>query len=166
MVEKVCRVLSTLLLVVLLVLAVVLVGPPLLGMKTMAVLSGSMEPAFSAGDMVIVKPVEPQAVQVGDMITFSMEGSQMVATHRVTEIRPDVQAFVTKGDANQADDGEIAYDRLVGKVVTVIPKLGAFTALLKGREGILMAAGLLVVLILLTALPIIFKKPPQEKSSE
>ena len=46
MVKKICNILSTVVLVVLLAAAAIIFVPMLLGYKEMAVLSGSMEPAI------------------------------------------------------------------------------------------------------------------------
>ena len=59
MLKKICGFLSTILLIVLFALAVLLIGPNLLGMKSFAVLSGSMEPKIPVGSIVFVDEVEP-----------------------------------------------------------------------------------------------------------
>ena len=58
MVKKICNILSTVVLVVLLAAAAIIFVPMLLGYKEMAVLSGSMEPAIPVGSLIYVKPVE------------------------------------------------------------------------------------------------------------
>lgn len=160
MVAKVCKVLSVLLLIFLLLLAALLVGPHLVGVKTFVVLSGSMEPAIHVGGLVFTKECTPDQVQAGDVITFTMSGSEVMATHRVLEDRPQEQGFITKGDANDSDDGLITYDRLLGRVVWSVPYLGFLVTMMQGRERILIIAGVLVLLIILNALPQIFKKEP------
>jgi signal peptidase len=87
---------------------VTLVVGPLLGMyRTVTVLSGSMRPAFSPGDMIVVSPEPMSSLQVGDVITYSTPAAgHPVETHRVVSIQntggdPIVQ---TKGDANNTVD--------------------------------------------------------------
>jgi signal peptidase len=101
------------------------------GYRYYTVLTPSMEPELSVGDLVIVKLTAADAVEVGDIITFNpSEDSDTYLTHRVTEKLVDyegtgVTCFKTKGDANEAEDGfVIDSSRLIGTVSFHIPKLG------------------------------------------
>jgi signal peptidase len=91
------------------------------------VLSGSMEPSFEEGDVIIVESVDPGAVSEGDIITFRRDGSETPVTHRVIDIdRNDGSvSFKTKGDANEeADNGRVRAEQLVGRVIFSIPEVG------------------------------------------
>ena len=71
--------------ITLLGIIVLFTAPRFLGVQGIVVLSGSMEPDFSAGDIVFIEPVKDGAdVQVGDVITFSPR-PQVLMTHRVIE---------------------------------------------------------------------------------
>ena len=48
------------------------VQPSFLGYKFFVVLTGSMSPTFDVGDLVVVKETEPEAISVGDVITYSV----------------------------------------------------------------------------------------------
>ena len=74
--------------------------------QTMTVLSGSMEPTFSRGDLLVVRPVAADSVKIGDVIAFTIPGTQQVETHRVVEIESRQPALIvrTKGDANNGRD--------------------------------------------------------------
>ena len=79
---------------------------PHIGWRVNAVLSGSMEPALKVGSLVVTRPVEPDKVEVGDMITFNpvSVGENMI-THRVIGIAMNSPIhFATKGDANDKPD--------------------------------------------------------------
>ena len=85
-----------------------LVVGPMLGLyRTVTVLSGSMRPTFSPGDMIVVSPEPMRSLQVGDVITFMIPtAGHPVETHRVVSITgssedPIVQ---TRGDANNTID--------------------------------------------------------------
>ena len=108
--------------VAVLVLSVFSVG----GMKTMIVLSGSMEPAIKTGSVVLTKPAADY--KVGDIITFrSSENAKTPTTHRINEIKEvnGQKAYVTKGDANNAPDQKpIAQGEIIGKLVTGVPYVG------------------------------------------
>jgi len=113
--------------VVLLGVVALAILPPVMHYQTYVVMSGSMEPAIHTGSVVVAVAVPPDSLQVGDIITFSRAGDQESITHRIVTIKGTASewAFVTKGDANGAEDpGETRFDRLAGKVVYVVPFLG------------------------------------------
>lgn len=85
------------------------------------VLSGSMEPALSPGDVVIVDASGP--VGVGDVITYGRPGDSVPTTHRVVGVVDG--RYETKGDANEnADAGTVAPEAVIGRVVLTIPVVG------------------------------------------
>jgi signal peptidase len=101
------------------------------GYRFYTVLTPSMEPELSVGDMVVVKLSEADDIQVGDVITFNPSSdSDAYLTHRVTQKLTDyegsgVTCFITKGDANDDEDGFILdSSRVIGTVNYHIPKLG------------------------------------------
>ena len=103
----------------------------LFGYRYYTVLTPSMEPVYSVGDMVIVKVTGADKINVGDVITFnpSSDGEAHL-THRVVEKLFDyngtgVTCFRTKGDANDSEDSFlIDEDRVIGVVQFHIPALG------------------------------------------
>lgn len=117
-------------------------GPPrIAGYHMYIVLSGSMAPAFDAGSMVFVKPVEPEEIKEGDIITYRGLGdSSFLTTHRVMEIigsGKDLE-FVTKGDANDVNDpNPVPGENLVGRVVLAVPYMGYLMTFGQTKRGIL-----------------------------
>jgi len=95
------------------------------------IISGSMRPHIDVGDIVIVKSVEAELVEVGDIIQFIELEQQIRINHRVIEIREDDRGqplFVTKGDANNSIDSDpVIVEQLKGRVIQVIPKIGWIT---------------------------------------
>lgn len=90
------------------------------------VLSGSMEPAISTGDAVLVERVDPATVEAGDVVTFT-DGGATPVTHRVVEVREGEfgRQFVTQGDANEdPDPGVVTEGELVGRVMLTLPFVG------------------------------------------
>ncbi len=113
-----------------LVLFVGLAVLPALGLyRPVTVLSGSMRPTFSPGDVVIDVPEPISAVRVGQVISYHVPvGIRQIETHRVVKMtgpasEPTIQ---TRGDANNVNDPWTA--KLEGttawRQVAVIPKLG------------------------------------------
>lgn len=126
--RRLAHVLGLVVLVVVVAPFVVYAAPGVIGADaSYVVLSGSMEPTISAGDVVIVGDVAPEAVAPGDVITFRREGESVPTTHRVVSVTSTTEgiAFTTKGDANEeADPGPVTPDRLVGRVTLVVPVIG------------------------------------------
>lgn len=103
----------------------------LFGYRYYTVLTGSMEPTLSTGDIVIVKLSNASDINEGDIITFNPSNeSDAYLTHRVTQKLENydntgVTCFKTQGDANSTEDGFlIDSSRVIGTVSFSIPKLG------------------------------------------
>ena len=162
MLKKICNIFTTIIIVVMIFIAGVLLLPYAFGYQTLTVLSGSMEPAYHVGSIVFVKKTPVQEVKVGDAITFRLSNG-LVATHRVTAIDTAKRQFVTKGDANNTEDGPTSFDNLVGRAAKIsIPYIGYISVNMKTPKGIMMTTGLIVVIVLLSLLPDIFKKEPEK----
>ena len=118
---RMAHALGTLCLVAILVPFLIFAVPQTVGADHgFVILSGSMEPELSPGDVVIV--ADGQSARVGDVITFTNGGSVPI-THRVVAVE-DGQ-YVTKGDANENIDSEpVAPSAVVGRVVYTIPAIG------------------------------------------
>ena len=141
------------------VLAILLAGVRLVGLKPYVVMSGSMEPVYHVGSVIYVKPCTAEAVQVGDPITFVMNDDLTVATHRVTRIDEDGEHFYTKGDANQAEDGTPVYSKnLIGKPVYSIPKLGYLSDWITSSPGKYITISAAAAVIILMFFPDILRK--------
>jgi signal peptidase I len=119
---------------VLIILAVAVGAGVLAGIamdaKLMVVLSGSMTPIMLPGDVIVVAPVQPESIGVGDIVAFRVPdaGDRIVVTHRVIEKDPIRREFTTKGDANNAVDGRpVPYGDVVGEAVFLLPLVGFAT---------------------------------------
>ncbi|WP_049984806.1 signal peptidase I [Halobellus rufus] len=90
------------------------------------VLSGSMEPAMSPGDAIIVREADRGEIEEREIITYRTD-SETPTTHRVVDVieRDGGVAYQTKGDANEdPDPGSIPHEQVLGEVLFVIPFLG------------------------------------------
>lgn len=165
-IKTICNSLISVILIVMLVSAGILLGPHLFGYQAYSVLSGSMEPQYSVGSLVFVKPVPPEQIQVQDSITFYLSGQGgTVATHRVIAIDEQNQTFTTKGDANQVADQPVHFDKLVGRVSEhSVPYYGHLVTMLRTTRGMLTGACVILFVVLLSFLPDIFK--PSQQSEE
>lgn len=164
--KKLCSVLSTVLLACLLALALAVAAPLLLGYQELAVLSGSMEPGIPVGSVVYVDDdIQPSELKTGDVVTYALE-SDVYVTHRVVSIDPDKQVLVTKGDANEVEDGEIKFDQIVGKVTFHLPYLGILTSNVRTSKGIMTITIAIVVILALNFLPAVLTSDKKEKTGK
>jgi signal peptidase len=137
-------------------LLAVIVVPRALGWKGMVVLSGSMEPTLHTGGMAFMQPLsssEVEDIEPGDIITFRREGSDASISHRVVEVlgEEDSLAFVTKGDANNANDATAVEAKDVeGKVRWDVPYLGSLVDRLQTRSTYYAFIGIPAALLVLS----------------
>jgi signal peptidase len=113
---------------VLVPVAVYLVPGLIGGEYSYVVLSGSMEPAMSPGDVTVVDAVPAAAIDRGDVINFQEASASRTTTHRVIDVvqREGERAFRTKGDNNEdPDQGVVTAGQVRGRVMTVGPVLVA-----------------------------------------
>ncbi|MCC2321075.1 signal peptidase I [Cellulomonas xiejunii] len=117
--------------VLLLLAAVVTVVPRLIGAVPLTVLSGSMEPTISAGDLVVVRPTDPADLRIGDVVTVQpVSDDPTLVTHRiigVTHGSDGIAGFVTQGDANEHPDEPVVPEQVMGRVVYTVPLVGHVT---------------------------------------
>lgn len=92
-----------------------------------AVLSGSMEPAFKVGGLVVIRPAQAEDITVGDVISFRLPGIDTPICHRVVEMETVDGGlfFRTKGDANESPDpGLVPAESVTGREVFYLPYVG------------------------------------------
>lgn len=123
---------------VLLIGVLVIVVPAATGSTPMTVLTGSMEPTYPPGTLIIVKPIDAQDVRIGDPITYQIEsGKDAVVTHRVISVSSGTDgsvSFMTRGDNNDAADANpVVPEQLRGKVWYSVPWIGYVNNLATGN---------------------------------
>jgi signal peptidase len=131
------------------------------------VISGSMEPTYSVGDLLYVKTVDPDSVRVGDPITFVLNEDLVVATHRVVAVDAQNRLFTTKGDANETEDANpVHFNNLIGVPVFAIPLLGYVSAYIQSPPGMYVAIGFGVLLLAAVFLPDMITKDKKKQKEE
>lgn len=168
-VKRIWNAITTVLVSMMIVLVFLLWGFKLLDYEVLVVQSGSMEPVYHVGSLVYVKPVEPETLEVGDVITFEL-GDGIRGTHRIIEVLDEngVLSFRTKGDANTMEDKTpVTADSLVGEVKFTIPQLGFLIKYIQQPPGTYIAISVVSVVLLLTILPdLIFQEEKKIKKLE
>ncbi|WP_082612160.1 MULTISPECIES: signal peptidase I [unclassified Nocardioides] len=122
-----------------LALAVAVIIPRLAGATPYTVLTGSMQPTYPPGTLVVVKPTDFDELAIGDVVTYQREsGKSTVVTHRVvgTGTRFDgTRTVTTRGDANQDPDrNPVLAVQVKGKLWYAVPYLGYVNNALSGQE--------------------------------
>ena len=167
-VKKVWNAVTTVLVSLVVIFAVLLMGSRLVGLQVFRVVSPSMEPTFSTGDLIYVKTVDPDSVKVGDPITFVLNEELVVATHRVVAVDKENRQITTKGDANETNDAApVHFNNLIGIPVFAIPLLGYVSAYIQSPPGMYVAIAAGILLLALVFLPDLSRnKGKREKVQE
>lgn len=161
--KKIWNVSSTFFVGLFVLCAVFLMGSRLLGYQVFNVISGSMEPTYSVGDLIYVKDVNPYEIEVGTPITFVLNENLVVATHRVVEVDEENQHFYTKGDANDtADASPVHFNNVIGVPQFSIPLLGYVSDFVQNPPGMYITVAIGFILILVVFLPDFFGKKKKE----
>lgn len=136
-----------------LVFLLILAMPRFTGISCFAVTSGSMEPKIPTGSAVYVTERAFEDIKKGDVITFTLNHTDTVVTHRVWDVEKGSRSFKTKGDANeQPDAGEVSYENVLGVVCFSVPGLG-YPAFLAGSwMGKVILGAILVWLLAMHAI--------------
>ena len=121
--------------------------PSIGGISPLIVLTDSMLPEISSGDLIITKQIDPADVKVGDVISFfdpAGNGSSVV-THRVIEIVTEngETKWRTRGDNNNTEDRvAVPFDNLVGIWTgTRIGGAGSVAMFLQTTPGLIVCIG-------------------------
>ena len=126
------------------ILLVSLVIPRLGGATPYVVETGSMRPGMPPGTLVVVKPVAPEQIAAGDVVTYQIRsGDPTVVTHRVVKVGFDGAGeprWQTQGDANDAADPNwVLPVQVQGRKWYAVPYLGYVTSLVGSQQrGVLM----------------------------
>lgn len=110
------------------------------GFGAAVILSGSMEPALSIDDLIIVKKCDDY--DIGDIIVYQRNYELIV--HRIVGI--DGNNVITKGDANNIYDKAIDISSIKGRVILTIPVAGKLIEFIKSPIGIIITISLSVFL--------------------
>lgn len=129
--------------------------PMVFGFSPVIVMSGSMYPTFSAGDMILLQETDPTQIEEGDVICYFADNDKNTAiTHRVVDIQTGedgAPVFVTRGDANNVEDRiGVTPEMVQGKYTGFyIAGLGTVAVFLQSPLGMVLCIVCPLALILL-----------------
>ncbi len=121
----------------------------------MPILGSSMEPTLQSGSLMMIKPINPNDVKVGDIIVFNVPpmvreyyNYPTVVSHRVIEVNtaPSL-GFRTKGDNTGEDPFTVRPIDIRGTVGNQIPYLGLPLLFFQSQQGLVFV---IIALVLLT----------------
>lgn len=160
-IKKIWSIVSTVFVFLVVLAAIFLMGSRVIGYRVFNIVSGSMEPTYSVGDLIYVKEVDPAAIAPGDVITFVLNEDLVVATHRVVRVDAEKQRFYTKGDANETEDGApVHFKNVIGIPQFTVPGLGYVSDFIQHPPGSYITIAAVAVLLILTFAPDFVKKKP------
>lgn len=115
----------------------------LFGRKMFIVNSDSMKATdFAAGDLILVKEVDPKTLKEGDIISYTSTNTEnfgKLVTHKIRKLTTTASGdpgFITYGTTTGEDDkAVVTYPYIVGKYTGKIPKMGHFFQFLKTTPG-------------------------------
>ena len=122
------------------------VTPSIFGIKTFTIISSSMEPTFKIDDIIFVKKIDENQLQIGDIISFIQDKD--IITHRIEKIEKNGSGlvFITKGDANSTTDiNKVKLSQIEGKYIFKISKVGKIFAILKNKVVFIIVTIILII---------------------
>ena len=122
------------------------VAPSIFGIKTFTIISSSMEPTFKIDDIIFVKKIDENQLQIGDIISFIQDKD--IITHRIEKIEKNESGlvFITKGDANSTTDiNKVKLSQIEGKYIFKISKVGKIFYILKNKVVFIIGTIILII---------------------
>lgn len=117
------------------------------GQGAAIVLSGSMEPELSKGDLIFVKKITSiEQLALRDVVVYQDDG--MLVVHRIVDMQGDT--IITQGDANNVTDDPITIAEIKGKVTAHVPFVGTIVSGIKTPVG---TVCIIIVAIALVEIP-------------
>lgn len=120
----------------------------LFGYKLYIVLSGSMEPNLNVGDVIIVKEVKEEQIEVDNIVTFVDEDGNII-THRIEDIivKDGKNYYKTKGDNNNTSDVNlISIENIKGKYSLKINQAGKIISEIITPTGLMLLVLVLAII--------------------
>lgn len=120
----------------------------ILGFRQYIVMTGSMEPNYNIGDLIIIKEEKKENIKENDVITYALEREKDTITHRIIEIveKNGKTMYKTKGDNNNSEDSTLVeYEQIQGVVLFKIDKLGTIITKILSLTGITIIVTLIII---------------------
>ena len=116
----------------------------ILGFRAYIITTESMKPNINPGDIVIIKEVTEEKLNVNDVVTVKTENG--INTHRIIKIESTPEKrYVIKGDNNNVEDeNTVGISQVLGKKILKIPYMGKIAKALQDEVYII----IIVIIVL------------------
>ncbi len=106
------------------------------GYRIFNIVTGSMQPKYEVGDVLVSKTISPSEIKKEDDITYlGKEGdfAGKIVTHQVIDIENENgnYKFHTKGLANTEEDPIVGQDQVVGKIIYKVKTLSVISKIIQ-----------------------------------
>ena len=141
------------------------------GYRLFTVATGSMEPEYNVGDILLSKQVDINEIKVGDDVVYrGEEGSfkDKIVTHRVISIREEngEKKFTTQGIANTEEDPEIDSSQIYGKVIYKVKTLSFIGQIAKNLYVFYFIIFIPIAIIIFRQIRVLLKKDDDEEDDD
>ena len=128
------------------------------GYRIFAVATGSMVPDYNVNDVLAIKEVDHDELQVGDDITYlgnRQDVNGKIVTHRIIDIKTidGKKSYITKGINNITEDPSIEDDQIYGKVMGKIPIVTEINHIIKNQYGFFFLIFIPLVTVIFLEIP-------------
>ena len=109
------------------------------GLRQYMIMTGSMEPDYNIGDLIITKEINQENIKKGDIITYALADGNATVTHRIIDVieKDGKTMYKTKGDNNNAPDQNLVeYNQIQGVFLFKINNFGAILSSFLTKTGI------------------------------
>ncbi len=109
--------------------------------RLFTVITGSMEPKYKVGDVLLAKEVSPSLIKIGDAISYKGrvgDVSGKIITHEVISIEKDSEdkyLFRARGLKNIVEDPVVYEEQLYGKIVYRLSALSYINKIISTKLG-------------------------------
>ena len=127
-----------------------------LNYRVFTVVTGSMQPKYNIGDVLIAKAKDPSEIKIGDAISYVASVGEIknnVVTHEVVNITKDENGdylFHSKGIVNLVEDPVVHEDQLYGVVVYKTKLLSFVRKMINTNIGMLLFVVIPVLYIIIS----------------
>ena len=141
-----------------------------LNYRMFTVVTGSMEPKYKIGDVLIAKEKDPSEIKVGDAISYLAQKGEVknnVITHEVVNITKDENGkylFHSKGLVNLVEDPVVHEEQLYGVVVYKAKLLSTIRKIISTDIGMLLLIIIPILYIIVSeAIAILIEKEEKRR---
>lgn len=120
---------------------------PLVGLRPLIFLSGSMSPTIPAGSLALARTVDASMIEVNDIVTVPSNGTYL--THRVVDVThaPGRATLLLRGDGNKEVDAALHEVTSAPRTEIWVPHVGSFVTWFSRAPGVYVLAAWVAIVL-------------------